>query len=164
MIIIVVMLVMFIMVIRTDRKRQGKPGPTGHTRQTDLIFKLDFPGNFCRAAFAILAIFQIILEQELLVKKTRWEQEQKIHKKDTAINWNPTSLTLTWNYLIIQWRLRPSIGVEFPEFSKWGPHFSKLLKTPLHLICTFSKNLGARFIEFIYSLAAGLPWWRLFYW
>ena len=44
MIIIVVMLVMVIMVIRTDR-------------QTKLTFKLDFPGNLCRAAFTILAMF-----------------------------------------------------------------------------------------------------------
>ena len=27
------------------------------TGQTDLTFKLDFPGNLCRAAFAILAMF-----------------------------------------------------------------------------------------------------------
>ena len=27
------------------------------TRQTKLTFKLDFPGNLCRAAFAILAMF-----------------------------------------------------------------------------------------------------------
>ena len=53
MIIIVVMLVMVIMVIRTDRKTMTK----GQTRQTDLTFKLDFPGNFCRAAFAILTMF-----------------------------------------------------------------------------------------------------------
>ena len=46
MIIIVVMLVMFIMVIRTDRK----------TRTNGQTFKLDFPGNLCREAFAILAM------------------------------------------------------------------------------------------------------------
>ena len=57
MIIIVVMLVMFIMVIRTDRKTK-KNGQTG---QTDLTFKLHFPGNLCRAAFAILATFLSIV-------------------------------------------------------------------------------------------------------
>ena len=41
----VVRVVMVIMVIRTDRTRP------------DLTFKLDFPGNLCRAAFAILAMF-----------------------------------------------------------------------------------------------------------
>ena len=43
----VVMIFMIIMVIRTDRtlRTQG---------QTDMTFKLDFPGNLCRAAFAIL--------------------------------------------------------------------------------------------------------------
>ena len=56
MIIIVVMLVMFIMVIRTDRKTRTN----GQTRQTELTFKLDFPGNLCRAAFAILAMFLVI--------------------------------------------------------------------------------------------------------
>ena len=53
MIIIVVMLVMFIMVIRTARKTKTN----GQTGQTDQTFKLDFPGNLCRAAFAILAMF-----------------------------------------------------------------------------------------------------------
>ena len=52
-IIIVVMLVMFIMVIRTARKTKTN----GQTGQTDQTFKLDFPGNLCRAAFAILAMF-----------------------------------------------------------------------------------------------------------
>ena len=56
MIIIVVMLVMFIMVIRTDRKTRTN----GQTRQTDLTFKLDFPGNLCKAALAILAMFHYI--------------------------------------------------------------------------------------------------------
>ena len=48
----VVMIFMIIMVIRTDRtlRTQG---------QTDLTFKLDFPGNLCRAAFAILAMFSL---------------------------------------------------------------------------------------------------------
>ena len=44
----------------------GQPGHTAQTGQTsqkeetgqtDLTFKLDFPGNLCRAAFAILAMF-----------------------------------------------------------------------------------------------------------
>ena len=41
----------------------GQTGETGQTSQrrqtgqTDLIFKLDFPGNLCRAAFTILVIF-----------------------------------------------------------------------------------------------------------
>ena len=35
----------------------GQPGQTGQTGQTDLTFKLDFPGNLCRAAFAILVMF-----------------------------------------------------------------------------------------------------------
>ena len=53
MIIIVVMLVMFIMVIRTDRKTRTNR----QIGQTDLTFKLDFPGNLCGTAFAILAMF-----------------------------------------------------------------------------------------------------------
>ena len=32
----------------------------GQTGQTKLAFKLDFPGNLCRAAFAILATFFIL--------------------------------------------------------------------------------------------------------
>ena len=45
MVVKVVRVVMVIMVIRTDRTRP------------DRTFKLDFPGNLCRAAFAILAMF-----------------------------------------------------------------------------------------------------------
>ena len=59
---------MVVMAIRTDRQT-GQPGQTGQTGQsspkgltgqTDLTFKLDFPGNLCRAAFAILAMFNLI--------------------------------------------------------------------------------------------------------
>ena len=53
MIIIVVMPVMVIMVIGTDRKTRK----SRTDRQTDLTFKLDFPGKLCRVAFAILATF-----------------------------------------------------------------------------------------------------------
>ena len=35
----------------------GQTGQTGKTGQTKLTFKLDFPGDWCRAAFAILAMF-----------------------------------------------------------------------------------------------------------
>ena len=34
----------------------GQPGQTGQTGQTDLTIKLDFSGNLCRAAFAVLAM------------------------------------------------------------------------------------------------------------
>ena len=57
MIIIVVMLVMVIMVIRTDKKTRTKRTKRG---QIDLTFKLDFPGNLDRAAFANLAMFLVI--------------------------------------------------------------------------------------------------------
>ena len=63
MIIIVVMLVMFIMAIRTDMKTR-KNGQTG---QTDLTFKLHFPGNLFRAAFAILAMFLSIVFMSLSI-------------------------------------------------------------------------------------------------
>ena len=42
--------------------QRGQTSQRGHTGQTDLTFKLVFPGNMCRAAFAILAMF---LESEL---------------------------------------------------------------------------------------------------
>ena len=35
----------------------GQTGQIGQTGQTKLTFKLDFPGNQCLAAFAILALF-----------------------------------------------------------------------------------------------------------
>ena len=38
----------------------GQPGQTGQTGQTDLTIKLDFSGNLCRAAFAVLAMFRFI--------------------------------------------------------------------------------------------------------
>ena len=55
------------MVITTDRttgtEGTGETDRTDKWRglagQTDLTFKLDFPGNLCRAAFAILAMFRI---------------------------------------------------------------------------------------------------------
>ena len=54
-IIMVDMVVMVIMVIRTDRTT--RTDRTDRSEKTDLTFKLDFSGNLCRAAFAILAIF-----------------------------------------------------------------------------------------------------------
>ena len=55
MIIFVVMLVIVIIVIRTDRKTRTNR----QTGQTGVTFKLDFPGNLCGAAFAILAMFYL---------------------------------------------------------------------------------------------------------
>ena len=46
------MIFMIIVVIRTPRTHE-------QTGQTDLTLKLDFPGNLCRAAFAILAMFKL---------------------------------------------------------------------------------------------------------
>ena len=57
MVIMVIMVFMVIMIIRTDRKTRT----TGRTGQRDLTFKLEFPGNLCRAAFAILALFLLFL-------------------------------------------------------------------------------------------------------
>ena len=42
---------------RQDRQDRQK-GPTELIGQTDLRFKLDFPGNLCRVAFTILAMFK----------------------------------------------------------------------------------------------------------
>ena len=47
------MIFMIIMKIRANRT----PRTHEQTGQTDLTLKLDFPGNLCRAAFAILAMF-----------------------------------------------------------------------------------------------------------
>ena len=35
----------------------GKTSQRGQAGQTDLTFKLNFPGSLCRTAFAILAMF-----------------------------------------------------------------------------------------------------------
>ena len=59
--VIIIVVVMVVMVIRTDRKTRTN----GHTGQTDLTFKLDFPGNLCRAAFAILAMFYPFLSIQI---------------------------------------------------------------------------------------------------
>ena len=57
----VIVVVMVVMVIRSDRTtrthRTGQKSQGGETGPTDLTFKLDFPGNLCRAAFAIHAMF-----------------------------------------------------------------------------------------------------------
>ena len=37
--------------------QKGQKGQTRKTAQTKLTLKLDFPGNLCRAAFAILSMF-----------------------------------------------------------------------------------------------------------
>ena len=57
-------LIVFMVIMSSGQTgKQGQPGQTeqtgqtGQTGQTDLTFKLDFPGNLCRAAFAILAMF-----------------------------------------------------------------------------------------------------------
>ena len=54
---------------KVEKWSSGQTGQPGHTAQTgqtsqieqtgqtDLTFKLDFPGNLCRAAFGILAMF-----------------------------------------------------------------------------------------------------------
>ena len=59
----VIMAILVTMVIRTDRTTRtpgtNKTDRTDKSGQTDLTFKLDFPGNLCRAAFAILAMFPI---------------------------------------------------------------------------------------------------------
>ena len=39
--------------------RGEQKGQTGQTKQT---LKLDFPGNLCRAAFAIIAMFSFAIE------------------------------------------------------------------------------------------------------
>ena len=57
MIINVVMLVMVIMVIRTDKKTRKTRTNRTERGQIDLTFKLDFPGNLCRASFANFAMF-----------------------------------------------------------------------------------------------------------
>ena len=55
------MVVMVVMVIKTDRITRthgtNKADGTDKSGQTDLTFKFDFPDNFCRAAFAIFAMF-----------------------------------------------------------------------------------------------------------
>ena len=48
-------MLMVVMLVRVIRK--GQTSQIRQRGQTDLTFKLDFPGNLCRAAFAILAMF-----------------------------------------------------------------------------------------------------------
>ena len=52
------------MVIRTEMKTKTN----GQTGQTDLTFILDFPGNLCRAPFAILAMFLLHCTNSILVQ------------------------------------------------------------------------------------------------
>ena len=47
--IMVIMVIMVVMVIRTDKSER--------TDRTELTFKLDFPGNLCRAALQFLRCF-----------------------------------------------------------------------------------------------------------
>ena len=54
--------IMDIMVIRTDRKTSTN----GQTGQTDLTFKLYFPGVLCRATFAILAMLLLCIAYIIL--------------------------------------------------------------------------------------------------
>ena len=72
--IIVVMLVMVIMVIRTDRKTR-----TNRTDRTDRYktdrSELDFPGNMCRAAFAILVMF---VNGLVWITCSTWEEKEQL--------------------------------------------------------------------------------------
>ena len=57
----IIMVDMVIMVIRTDRTtRTDRTDRADKSEKTDLTFKLDFSGNLCRAAFAILAKFMFL--------------------------------------------------------------------------------------------------------
>ena len=55
--VVVIRDIMVIMVIRTDPGHRGQTGETSQRGHTDLTLGVDFPGNFGRAAFAILAMF-----------------------------------------------------------------------------------------------------------
>ena len=48
----------------SQRGQRGQRGQTGQTGQTDLTFKFDSPGNLCRAASAILAMYFLGLNAE----------------------------------------------------------------------------------------------------
>ena len=52
-------LIVFMVIMSSGQTgKQGQPGQMGHTEQTGQTdLKLEFPGNLCRAAFAILAMF-----------------------------------------------------------------------------------------------------------
>jgi len=52
-VIVVILVVVRLVIVVIDRTERT----TGQIGQTKLAFKLDFPGNLCRAAFAILAMF-----------------------------------------------------------------------------------------------------------
>ena len=63
----------------------GQPGQTGQTGQTsqrgltgqrDLTFKLDIPGNLCRAPVAILAMFNLYSHRRLAARLLRKEKEK----------------------------------------------------------------------------------------
>ena len=74
MVVMVEMVIMFIMVIRTDRTTRTHSTDTTdksekkQTGQTDLTFLLDFPGNYCRAAFAILVLFHSLFYKHIIFK------------------------------------------------------------------------------------------------
>ena len=56
--VVMITIIMVDMVIRTDRTtRTDRTDRADKSEKTDLTFKLDFSGNLCRAAFAILALF-----------------------------------------------------------------------------------------------------------
>ena len=71
--IMTVMVIMVIMVIWIYTKRQ--------TGQTDLAFKLDFPGNLCRVVFAILKMLTPIIVPKTLLfsSQRRVMRETEIH-------------------------------------------------------------------------------------
>ena len=55
-------LIVFMVIMSSGQTgKQGQPGQMGHTEQTGQTgqtdLELEFPGNLCRAAFAILAMF-----------------------------------------------------------------------------------------------------------
>ena len=69
MVITVEMIIMVEMVILVEMVSMVEIGQTSQrqTGQIDLTFKLDFPGNLCRAAFAIFAMFCVFIANTVLI-------------------------------------------------------------------------------------------------
>ena len=74
--VMIFIVVMLVMVIGTDRKKTGQPGQAGQTGQTDLTFKLEFPGNLCRAAFPILAMN--FIHGMVWITRSTWEERERL--------------------------------------------------------------------------------------
>ena len=78
--VVMVMIIIVVMLVMTSWSSwsSGQTGKPGNPGQTDLTFKLDFPGNLWRASFANFAMFYTGFGMDYSLKLGRERAAQKL--------------------------------------------------------------------------------------